>query len=714
MRKILSFITAVMIFVSASVCGVSAAGSIICENYAETTEDIKAYFNDIGVASANGVNGTLCSTNPQAANKQLYAKGTMVPTLQEGKTYHISMLAKAAKEDIASYIFRIFGFAGNIKLVGSDEKEFGGGWAAGDYINTTLKTGGWTRLAMRFTANASTLGSDGKNAFAVQHNNDCLNTAGTVLADNYVIVEEDSADAADTVKPYVYDVSASGSVSTGDKISFKAYTYDANMNVKPSVSFKIMRSADGETWTEIETKAAEISSLNEFNTYTATAEYTIGDADSGMMIKAVATAKSGGVTSEEISSNVIKSAARGVIVDSHLETNAEAQQFYNGTSSAVLKPGIGYNATNCGTNYAVGNSNAYIKGDMLPKLLPNKTYHISFLSKGTAADIDNFVFRLFGVTGTVKIFGNQSQSFGGGWGAGDYFSGAVSGSTWTRVGIKFMTDSASQTAATLQLNSAILNTANSVLFDEYTVLEESDENASDFTRPYIYDAAVSGGDKVLSSGDVLTASAYTFDMNMNVKPSVTFKWQKSENKVDWTDVSETEGTVGELNSLNTYTASGSYTVTDGEAGLYMRAVAVASSSGSVSGAQTAESVSKETGEIASKTPSVTAGEVNILASDENHGGKPSATGYAAVEVPSGFQIVSYGVMLTSSTEGLIPSAIKLEAFTMTDDGRFGIKVFGSAFDGHLTDEFIMTPFAVISDGDEQTINGNGISFTLSK
>ena len=107
--------------------------------------------------------------------------------------------------------------------------------------------------------------------------------------------------------------------------------------------------------------------------------------------------------------------------------------------------------------------------------------------------------------------------------------------------------------------------------------------------------------------------------------------------------------------------------------------------------------------------------VNILVSDENHGGKPSATGYAAVEVPSGFQIVSYGVMLTSSTEGLIPSALKLEAFRMTDDGRFGIKVFGSAFDGHLTDEFIMTPFAVISGSDsEQTINGNGISFTLSK
>lgn len=714
MRKILSFITAVMIFVSASVCGVSAAGSIICENYAETTEDSKAYFDGIGSCFASGVNGTNCSTNPAKSNLMIYASGAMVPVLEAGKTYHISVLTKAAKDDISNYVFRIFGFAGNIKLVGSDEKEFGGGWAAGDYIRTTLKTGGWTRLAMRFTANASTLGSDGKNSFAVQHNNDCLKTAGTVLADNYVIVEEDSADAADTVKPYVYDVSASGSVSTGDKISFRAYTYDANMNVKPSVSFKIMRSADGETWTEIETKAAEISSLNEFNTYTATAEYTIGDADSGMMIKAVATAKSGGVTSEEISSNVIKSAARGVIVDSHLETNAEAQQFYNGTSSAVLKPGIGYNATNCGTNYAVGNSNAYIKGDMLPKLLPNKTYHISFLSKGTAADIDNFVFRLFGVTGTVKIFGNQSQSFGGGWGAGDYFSGAVSGSTWTRVGIKFMTDSASQTGATLQLNSAILNTANSVLFDEYTVLEESDENASDFTRPYIYDAAVSGGDKVLSSGDVLTASAYTFDMNMNIKPSVTFKWQKSENKVDWTDVSETEGTVGELNSLNTYTASGSYTVTDGEAGLYMRAVAVASSSGSVSGAQTAESVSKETGEIASKTPSVTAGEVNILVSDENHGGKPSATGYAAVEVPSGFQIVSYGVMLTSSTEGLIPSALKLEAFRMTDDGRFGIKVFGSAFDGHLTDEFIMTPFAVISDGDEQTINGDGISFTLSK
>lgn len=708
MRKILSFITAVMIFVSASVCGVSAAGSIICENYAETTEDIKAYFNDIGQSSESGVNGTLCSTNPQAANKQLYAKGTMVPTLQEGKTYHISMLAKAAKDDIASYIFRIYGIEGTIKFADGSGKTFVSGWDSGDYIDTKLTNSGWTRLAMAFTATKTA-------ALNVQHFGDCLNTAGTVLADNYVIVEEDSADAADTVKPYVYDVSANGSVSTGDKISFKAYTYDANMNVKPSVSFKIMRSADGETWTEIETKAAEISALNEFNTYTATAEYTIGDADSGMMIKAVATAKSGGVTSEEISSNVIKSAARGVIVDSHLETNAEAQQFFNGTSSAVLKPGIGYNATNCGTNYAVGNSNAYIKGDMLPKLLPNKTYHISFLSKGTAADIDNFVFRLFGVTGTVKIFGNQSQSFGGGWGAGDYFSGTVSGSTWTRVGIKFMTDSASQTGATLQLNSAILNTANSVLFDEYTVLEESDENASDFTRPYIYAAAVSGGDKVLTSGDVLTASAYTFDMNMNVKPSVTFKWQKSENKVNWTDVSETEGTVGELNSLNTYTASGSYTVTDGEAGLYMRAVAVASSSGSVSGTQTAETVSAETGEIAPKTPSVTAGEVNILVSDENHGGKPSATGYAAVEVPSGFQIVSYGVMLTSSTEGLIPSALKLEAFRMTDDGRFGIKVFGSAFDGHLTDEFIMTPFAVISDGDgEQTISGDGMRFTLSK
>lgn len=708
MRKILSFITAVMIFMSAAVCGVSAAGSIICENYAETTEDIKAYFNDIGAASANGVNGTLCSTNPQAANKQLYAKGTMVPTLQEGKTYHISMLAKAAKDDIASYIFRIYGIEGTIKFTDGSEKTFVSGWDSGDYIDTELTNSGWTRLAMAFTATKTA-------ALNVQHFGDCLNTAGTVLADNYVIVEEDSADAADTVKPYVYDVSASGSVSTGDKISFRAYTYDANMNVVPAVSFKIMRSADGETWTEIETKAAEISALNEFNTYTATAEYTIGDADSGMMIKAVATAKSGGVTSEEISSNVIKSAARGVIVDSHLETNAEAQQFYNGTSSAVLKPGIGYNATNCGTNYAVGNSNAYIKGDMLPKLLPNKTYHISFLSKGTAADIDNFVFRLFGVTGTVKIFGNQSQSFGGGWNTGDYFSSSVSGSTWTRVGIKFMTDSASQTAATLQLNSAILNTANSVLFDEYTVLEESDENASDFTRPYIYDAAVSGGDKVLTSGDVLTASAYTFDMNMNIKPSVTFKWQKSENKVNWTDVSETEGTVGELNSLNTYTASGSYTVMDGEAGLYMRAVAVASSSGSVSGAQTAESVSKETGEIASKTPSVTAGEVNILVSDENHGGKPSATGYAAVEVPSGFQIVSYGVMLTSSTEGLIPSALKLEAFRMTDDGRFGIKVFGSAFDGHLTDEFIMTPFAVISDGDgEQTISGDGMRFRVTE
>lgn len=63
----------------------------------------------------------------------------------------------------------------------------------------------------------------------------------------------------------------------------------------------------------------------------------------------------------------------------------------------VLKTASGYNGTNCGTNYAVGNSNAYIKNDMLPKLLPNKTYHISFLSKGTA-DTDNFVFRLYGKT----------------------------------------------------------------------------------------------------------------------------------------------------------------------------------------------------------------------------------------------------------------------------------------------------------------------------
>ncbi len=316
----------------------------------------------------------------------------------------------------------------------------------------------------------------------------------------------------------------------------------------------------------------------------------------------------------------------GIIIESHVETLADAQNFFDATTGQVLAAGKGFEGSDCATNPIKANGQYYIKNGLLPVLSPNKTYHVTLLAKGAESDIAAFVFRIFGVTGDVHTYGGAAQKFANGWGAGDYYSAKITASEWTRMGFKFTTDSAAQNAV-LQLQSDALKLHNAVLLDEYTVIEENGADTKDYTKPYIYGAKLSGAEGELKSGDKLTASANTFDANSNVIPEVSIKWMKSSDGKTWSEIKdETAAVSSTLNESVTYTASSEYTVSADDEGTVIKAVMTAKSTGAVSGEKAVSAETNEAGSLGQRkiTVNITgSGSVSYGGTNVENGGSIS-------------------------------------------------------------------------------------------
>ncbi len=235
-------------------------------------------------------------------------------TLKKGKTYHISIWGKKGKNGVGLVPRLYLGsntMSGTGIHNGGEEQAFEkqGGW----YKNpTAVLTDDWTQCTASLTitqlnGSDSTSSVTGVEAFIMPYGHDGTSFSRNKFTnptefyvDGFYIIEEDSKTSTNYTRAQVANVKVAGAgeeeTAPGTELTASATTGDANPNAEITLSYQWQSSEDGTTFTDIE-GATEAS-------------YTVQDADEGLQIRVVATAKSTGTVSGESSMSGASSAVQ--------------------------------------------------------------------------------------------------------------------------------------------------------------------------------------------------------------------------------------------------------------------------------------------------------------------------------------------------------------------------------------------------------------------
>ena len=228
-------------------------------------------------------------------------------TLQSGKTYHMSFWAKIGQGQ-SMVIPQIWlsgsKWSGTVSYYGGalESVENTGGCIKG----TDFLSADWGQYAL--SMNIDHLYTSGKEVGAVRNVEAFMAIFGKdgvffnptlFYIDGYYIIEEDTPTSTNYTRAQVANVKVAGGsewTAIGTVLTASATTGDANPNAEITLSYQWQSSEDGTTFTDIE-GATEAS-------------YTVQDADEGLQIRVVATAKSTGTVSGESSMSGASSAVQ--------------------------------------------------------------------------------------------------------------------------------------------------------------------------------------------------------------------------------------------------------------------------------------------------------------------------------------------------------------------------------------------------------------------